>query len=116
MAKYFTLDEFNCKCCGRNKIDEGLVMMLDEAREEAGVAFIITSGYRCRKHNRRVGGVAGSSHVKGLAADIRVTSGKGRFKIVTGLLLVGFNRIGIGKRFIHADVDTDRPNPIIYLY
>ncbi len=117
MAKYFAPSEFDCKCgCGRNNITPDLVMLLDEAREEAGVAFRVTSGCRCKKHNRRVGGVAGSSHVKGLAADIRATSSKVRFKIITGLLLAGFSRIGIGKGFIHVDVDGKKVQEIVYLY
>ena len=34
--------------------------------------MIITSGYRCRAVNNKVGGASNSYHLKGLAADIRV--------------------------------------------
>ena len=115
--KWFKLSEFNCKCgCGRNNVKEELLLMLDEAREEAGVVFRVNSGCRCRKYNEKVGGTTYSSHLKGLAADIRATSNKARFRIITGLLLAGFSRIGIGKRFIHADVDGKKPQTIMYLY
>ena len=36
-----------------------------------GKPIIVTSGYRCEKLNRAVGGAASSQHVKGEAADIR---------------------------------------------
>ena len=115
--KWFKSSEFDCKCkCGLNNIDEGLLLMLDEAREEAGVAFVINSGCRCRKHNTKIGGSKTSSHMKGLAVDIRASNSRTRFKIVTGLLLAGFARIGIGKRFIHADVDSKKSQTIMYLY
>ena len=114
---HFKMSEFDCRCrCGLNNINENLTMMLDEAREEAGVIFRMNSGCRCRKHNKRVGGSKTSSHMKGLAVDVKATSNRMRFRIMTGLLLAGFNRIGIGKRFIHADVDGKKPQTIIYLY
>jgi len=114
---YFEMSEFECKCgCGKRNIDEGLLLMLDEAREESGIPYIITSGCRCKKHNARVGGRKNSSHLSGLAVDIKATDSRARFRIVTGLLLAGFARIGIGKRFIHADADGRKPSPVIYLY
>jgi len=92
-----------------------LVRKLDVAREVAGIPFIITSGYRCGVHNKSVGGVNNSPHTKGLAADIAVTSGFNRFRIVQGLIVAGFRRIGIGHTFIHCDIALDRPNNL-WLY
>lgn len=46
-------------------------MVLDPLREAYGKPIIVTSGYRCEKLNRAVGGAANSQHVKGEAADIR---------------------------------------------
>jgi uncharacterized protein YcbK (DUF882 family) len=37
-----------------------------------GRPMVLTSGYRCRKHNAAVGGAANSLHCLGLAADILV--------------------------------------------
>ena len=45
--------------------------VLDPLREVYGKPIIVTSGYRCEKLNKAVGGAASSQHVKGEAADIR---------------------------------------------
>lgn len=114
--KYFKLDEFKCKCCGKVIISDNLLLLLDRARDIAGIPFIITSGYRCKKHNAEIGGVPNSAHVKGLACDIKAITSKERYRIVKALLQVGFNRIGIASNFIHADIDTTKPKNVIWLY
>ena len=43
--------------------------VLEPLREHYGRAIHISSGYRCKELNRRVGGVANSQHLKGEAAD-----------------------------------------------
>lgn len=45
--------------------------ILDPLREAWGEPLIVTSGYRCPRLNKAVGGSATSQHVKGEAADIR---------------------------------------------
>ena len=45
--------------------------VLDPLREAYGRPIIVTSGYRCEKLNKAVGGATSSQHVKGQAADIR---------------------------------------------
>ena len=45
--------------------------VLDPLREAYGKPIIVTSGYRCEKLNKAVGGAASSQHVKGEASDIR---------------------------------------------
>ncbi|MCQ2294677.1 MAG: D-Ala-D-Ala carboxypeptidase family metallohydrolase [Bacteroidales bacterium] len=52
-------------------------LLLDPARELWGKPLVVTSGYRCAKLNELVGGVAGSQHLRGCAADI-VTLGNNR--------------------------------------
>lgn len=90
--------------------------LLDIARENAGVPFKITSGYRTPAHNAKVGGRLGSSHLKGLAVDIACSDSATRGKIITGLFLAGLGRrIGIAKDFIHVDMDMDKP-ACIWLY
>ena len=81
--------------------------MLDKAREIAGVPFVITSGYRCEVHNKAVGSTS-TNHTSGKAADIAATSNTIRGKILRGLYLAGFQRIGIAKTFIHCDI-SDAP-------
>lgn len=116
MWKHFKIEEFKCPCCGGLIIDEHLVDLLDQAREIAGVPFVITSGYRCNKHNEEIGGKPNSAHLKGQAADIAVPSSQHCYAILRALLEVGFMRIGIAKDFIHVDIDWSKPHPVIWVY
>lgn len=45
--------------------------VLDPLREAYGKPIFVSSGYRCAKLNRAVGGVARSQHLSGMAADIQ---------------------------------------------
>jgi uncharacterized protein YcbK (DUF882 family) len=108
--KHFKLGEFNCRCCGENKMDEHFLYMLDDAREYSGIPFIITSGYRCPKHNKEVGSTS-NNHTKGVAADIRCNNSANRFIIIKALVQTGFSRIGIYPNFIHVD-SNNKPNAI----
>lgn len=116
MFDYFKIEEFACSCCGKNEIDPQFVKKLDDARRLARIPFIITSGYRCEKHNKEVGGSPNSSHLKGIAADIKCTSSAERYKILFALDLAGFKRFGIAKDFIHCDMDNDKPQEVIWVY
>ena len=78
--------------------------------------FKINSGYRTEEWNKKVGGRVGSSHTKGLAADIQAIGSRDRGLIVKSLLDVGINRIGIAKTFIHCDVDKSKDDNVIWLY
>ncbi|MFA5397958.1 MAG: D-Ala-D-Ala carboxypeptidase family metallohydrolase [Methanogenium sp.] len=111
--KYFKLEEFKCPCCGKANMDSLFLAQIDNARDYAGVPFIITSGCRCEKHNKEVGSTS-RNHLCGKACDISCTVGPMRIKIVMGLIRAGFRRIGIGKTFIHADSMDDIES--IWLY
>ena len=97
------------------KMNKEFLFKLDEARMLAGTPFRITSGYRTDAHNKKVGGVKGSSHTKGCAVDIAVNSGLQRSAIVCALAKIGFTRIGIAKTFVHVDLDKEKQNSI-WLY
>ena len=77
---------------------------LDEAREFAGIPFIINSAYRSPSHPESIKNPT-SSHIKGLAVDISAKDSITRFKVLDALIAVGFNRIGIAGTFIHVDLD-----------
>ena len=87
--KYFTLTELTKSATAmRKKIDNtpteavkknltALVdKVLDPLREAWGQPIVVSSGYRCPKLNRAVGGVASSQHLLGQAADIHTVSDK----------------------------------------
>ncbi len=84
-SDYFTLQEFiKSSTATRLKIDNtpnaeivrnleyGVQMVLDPLRRIHQKPIIITSGFRCAKLNKAVGGVTNSWHTKGNAADIRI--------------------------------------------
>ncbi|TQE96895.1 MAG: peptidase M15 [Spiribacter salinus] len=96
--------------------DPMLVEKLDEARKYAGVPFVIESGLRTIEHNREVGGVDDSAHVTGKAVDILCTNSRYRWHILDALFAVGFLRVGIGRNFIHVDIDKDKPKEVAWLY
>ena len=82
--KYFTLAEMTKSATAQRKgikndpsiqvckaLTALIEKVLDPLREAYGKPIIVTSGYRCEKLNKAVGGAASSQHVKGEAADIR---------------------------------------------
>jgi len=50
--------------------------ILEPLRVAWGGPIKVTSGYRCEKLNKAVGGVASSIHMKGWAADLQPSNGK----------------------------------------
>jgi len=119
VTRNFTDDEFKCPCCGEF-VDSlpfrAFLAKLQDARNIASIPFVITSGYRCPEYNKAVGGKSDSSHLKGLAADIRAQTSSERFAIVNGLVKAGFVRIGMGRDFIHVDMDMSKPQHLMWVY
>jgi zinc D-Ala-D-Ala carboxypeptidase len=107
MSKYFNEIE--------NNMNKDFLFVLDEAREFAGIPFVINSAYRSPEHPLSIKNPS-SSHIKGLAVDIKATDSKTRFKIVKALIEVGFTRIGIADTFIHVDLDLDKTQNVIWTY
>jgi uncharacterized protein YcbK (DUF882 family) len=117
-VKYFEYEEFDSPDIqGSGQLmDTKLLNMIDEAREIYGKPIHVTSGYRTEAHNRKVGGVDSSSHLKGLAIDVACVRSDDRFKMLSALLEVGFNRIGVAGTFIHVDIDKDKSQNVIWTY
>jgi len=113
--KYFDFSEFDSPDkpgSGEKYMDREFLEMLDEARGLAKIQFRITSGYRTKQHNLKVGGVSTSSHLIGRAADIWCQHTGKRWQIVSALMEAGFSRIGIARDFIHVDNDDQKPDAI----
>lgn len=68
----FSPKEFRCPCCGRLTIDSRILDNLQHLRTELGRPITVTSGYRCWRHNRTVGGGSNSLHLQGLAVDLHI--------------------------------------------
>lgn len=109
LAKNFSRKEFACKCgCGFDTVDTKLIEVLQWLREEVNVPITITSGCRCVKHNKLIGGVYGSQHTLGRAADIQVYGYDSSY--IHDLLDEVFeNNISLGEydSFVHVDTRTD---------
>jgi hypothetical protein len=75
----------------------------------------ITSGWRCEPHNVKEGGKPDSPHLKGMAVDISCPESRDRFIMLFHALGL-FRRIGIGKNFLHVDVDKEKDQEVIWLY
>ncbi len=107
MSKYFKEIEYN--------MDLDFLAKLDEAREYAKIPFVINSAYRSPEHPESIKNPT-SSHIKGLAVDIRARDSRTRYKVLEALIHVGFNRIGIADTFIHVDDDKEKSSGVIWTY
>lgn len=117
LAPFFSRREFVCLCgCGRADMDPDHILKMYLARRFGYCRFVVTSGFRCAEHNAAVGGSPTSSHPKGLASDLKAANSRERFFLVKSLVLAGFERIGIGPDFVHADSDPDKEPGLIWLY
>lgn len=105
---YFSAEETACPCCNKNDIDPSSLKKLNIAREILGQPIILNSAYRCKKHNKKVGGSPTSSHPLGFAFDIRAKDNQYRFDLVRALIFAGFVRILIYDGFVHADNDHNK--------
>lgn len=120
---HFVPREFTCRCeelCDRPVvISLDLVEKLDKIRDLIGMPVTIVSGTRCERYNRKVGGKAMSAHVPrdgtSHAADIHCPDSAFRFAFLAAALPM-FNRIGIGKDFIHVDDDPALPSNVMWIY
>ena len=111
ISENFDRKEFDCPCqeacVAPVDISTELVETLQIARTQLGDELFINSGIRCSRHNEAVGGKSTSSHLKGVAVDIRCREGHTRIAMLKVLVPL-FKRIGVGKTFIHVDVDTSK--------
>ena len=120
---YFDRSEFACKCgCGYAIVDAKLLELLTTIRASLDAPITITSGARCYKHNKAVGGAhpkfddnrdmifgTGSQHLWGRAADI-VVKGYAPAEVyeIIDKCFVGFGGVGNYKTFTHVDVRRDK--------
>ena len=115
----FTPDEVKCSHCGELKIDEELMDLIQEARENLG-PLRITSAFRCSEHNNNISSTGPNGpHTTGKAIDIAVKNSQQRKELID-YFATKVSGLGIAKSFIHIDLLTDedgfdaRPNSWIY--
>lgn len=106
-----------------DKVDLDSLVLLDHARDIAGVPFVINSNYRSPEHSVEVGGMKDDSHTEDpcSAFDISCKRADGTwnsqaaYKIVKALFEVGFPRIGVGKNHVHVDNSPHLPAEVMWL-
>ena len=112
VTEHFMHSDFICPCCDMLKIVPGFyrhVNMLEQMRRELGFPVVITSGYRCKSRNTRVGGAPRSWHLL-FATDVKPEDDdpdklKAMYEKAVEL---GFGGIGHYDKHIHLDL---RPEP-----
>lgn len=117
-CKYFSPAEFK-RCtpsCSIEDMDERFLNTLDALRAQAGIPLILNCAYRSVAWDKAKGRSGNSAHTRGLAADIRCNSSATRLKIVRAALELGICRIGIGKTFVHVDIDKSLAQNVIWHY
>ncbi len=106
LSENFKVREFRSRD-GTDKIlvDEKLVKFLQKLRDKFGV-INISSAYRTASYNRKVGGVANSQHLYGLAADVTLKDNSKLLEAARYAEKIGFTGIGLDDKyenFIHLD-------------
>jgi len=106
----FAVSEFACND-GSDKIiiDEKLVQILQAIRNHFGKPITITSAYRNKKYNRKIGSGDYSLHTTGKAADIHI---KGIPPIEIAKYAEKLGALGVGYypdlKFVHVDTRTKK--------
>jgi len=105
----FSPRELACKGTGTLLINEDALDRLQVLRNKLGVPMLVTSAYRSKSHNTKVGGASNSYHMKGMAFDIRMEN-QNIDRFIKFAKEVGFNGIGYYPKqgFIHIDTGPAR--------
>ena len=110
LSPHFAVREFACSDGSDTiLIDTDLITLLERIRTWAGASIRVTSGYRTKAYNTRIGGASRSQHTLGTAADI-VVSGKTPADVARFAEAVGAGGVGLytASRFVHVDVRDGR--------
>ena len=118
LTNNFNKSEFECKCGCEMPEDvflqiQKLASQLQYIRDFIRLPMRITSGYRCKSHNKEVGGVSNSQHVLGKASDIQVSdsSPEAIYQVIDTLAEYGHvlqGGLGLYNTFTHYDIRKTR--------
>lgn len=119
MALYFTDDEIKCKCgCGLIIHNQELEDIMDGIRDAFGHPLSVNSWTRCFENNAsQPDAKPDSAHLKGLAVDISTPTSSAKFDILNILFTsTPITRVGIGRTFVHIDIDSSKPSNVCWVY
>lgn len=104
------------------KLDLATAKTEEISEEKRRIPFVITSGFRTPEKNLSViGSVPDSSHLKGMAVDLKVSSSHDSWVIAMALKEVGITRVGIyvdrewNPSHVHADMDGDKVSQVLFI-
>jgi len=104
LTKNFYLSEFECHDGDHLvKLDERLLLLLQNLRDSLDHPIRILSGFRTVAHNRSVGGSPNSQHLHGKAADIQIENLTPQ-EVFIHACKSGFDGVGLYDTFVHVDV------------
>jgi hypothetical protein len=90
-SQHFNFRTFRCPDCGWIKLDRALVRGLERYQEELGEAVAVRSGHRNPAANAALGGLPGSQHLDGLAADVDPALTVDRVVALRGFSGIGYD-------------------------
>lgn len=108
LTRNFNLKEFHCK----DGTDVPyyylinvyqLAIELQKIRDEIKTPLIVTSGYRTPQHNKDVGGVKNSYHLKALGVDLKANGISNSQLFATMLEMIQAKKIIEGELITYSD-------------
>ncbi len=120
LTEHFKRYEVQCQC-GCEKLPTPLSLsVLELLRRQVGQAFIISSGARCEKYNKKIRGARYSDHLGGEAYDIK-TDSRLTYEIIEQIMLLAkeFNKPIVQKispynKHLHISILERDTKPAIF--
>lgn len=118
LSEHFTLSEFlNLQRHPRNIPDQQQIInmvhlctILEQLRTAVACPIIITSGFRSPQVNTQVGGVPGSQHLYGQAADIKPQDPTKFSVLLDSVKKTDFDQCLTGRGWLHISYHPFRDN------
>ncbi|MFC1693312.1 YcbK family protein [Candidatus Latescibacterota bacterium] len=111
VTEHFMYSDFICPCCDTLKHVPAFyrhVPLLEQMWEIFGFPIVVTSGYRCKRHNADVGGAPRSWHLL-FATDIKPEEEySDKLSEIRDVAEDLFSGIGIYETHIHLDLRPER--------
>lgn len=116
ISKNFDKSEFMCKCgCKKSLYNERFLEKLQTLRDYIKTPITVSSGYRCSKHDKAVGGTGYGTHTLGIAADI-TAKGMTSKQLAFAAESLGFGGIGlIDSKYVHVDMRDESGHGFTYV-
>jgi len=120
VTKNFNRQEFDCNdgSAMPEEVEKNIIELAEQLqilRDHIGLPIRITSGYRSKEYNRRIGGVRNSMHVIGKASDLYMDGMSARELngVIIDLIRAGKMKEGgvglyVSQGFVHYDIRGTR--------